>query len=93
MFFDLELFFEGVCYLDMFFEFILRELYCIYWYDVFFFLLEVFLSFVDLVIDIFILVLFYEEGYKIWFGVGLVFVILFCFVFLFVYYFLILSVV
>lgn len=91
MLFDPELFFEGVCYSDMSFELTLRELYRIHWYDVLFFLLGALLSFADPVTDILTLVLFYKEGHKTWFGVGLVFVILPCFVFPFVHYFSTLS--
>ena len=91
MFFDLELFSEGVCYSDMSFELTLRELYRIHWYDVVFFLLAALLSFADPVTDILTLVVFYSEGHKTWFGVGLAFVILPCFVFPFVHYFSTLS--
>ena len=88
---DLELSSEGVCYSDMSFELTLRELYRIHWYDVVFFLLGALLSFADPVTDILTLVVFYNEGHKIWFGVGLAFVILPCFVFPFVHYFSTLS--
>ena len=88
---DLELSSEGVCYSDMSFELTLRELYRIHWYDVVFFLLGALLSFADPVTDILTLVVFYNEGHKTWFGVGLAFVILPCFVFPFVHYFSTLS--
>lgn len=71
----------------MSFEITLRELYRIHWYDVVFFLLGALLSFADPVTDILTLVVFYIEGHKTWFGVGLAFVILPCFVFPFVHYF------
>lgn len=45
------------------------------------------MSFADPVTDILTLVVFYTEGHKTWFGVGLAFVILPCFVFPFVHYF------
>lgn len=75
----------------MSFEITLRELYRIHWYDVVFFLLGALLSFVDPVTDLLTLVVFYMEGHKTWFGVGLAFVILPCFVFPFVHYFSTLS--
>ena len=91
MLLDLELSSEGVCYSDMSFELTLRELYRIHWCDVVFFLLGALLSFADPVTDILTLVVFYNEGHKTWFGVGLAFVILPCFVFPFVHYFSTLS--
>lgn len=51
------------------------------WYSPFLFLLGVILSFADPITDILTLVEFYRTGNKIWFGVGLAFVILPCLLF------------
>lgn len=48
------------------------------WYDIFFFLIGVILSFVDVVIDVFIVIEYYKENYRRWFKWGVVFMIVFC---------------
>lgn len=48
-------------------------------------LLLIVLSFVDFIIDIFILKGFYSVGYNNWFVLGLIFFMLFCFVFFFIF--------
>ena len=51
------------------------------WYSPFVFLVEAMLSFADPITDILTLVEFYRANHKIWFGVGLTFVLLPCLAF------------
>ena len=51
------------------------------WYSPFVFLVEAMLSFADPITDILTLVEFYRADHKIWFGVGLTFVLLSCLAF------------
>ena len=56
------------------------------WYSPFVFLVGAMLSFADLITDILTLVEFYRANHKVWFGVGLTFVLLPCLAFPVVFY-------
>ena len=56
------------------------------WYSPFVFLVGAILSFADLITDILTLLEFYRANHKVWFGVGLTFVLLPCLAFPVVFY-------